>query len=291
MPACRGWGVPQRGSNRSTRLRGFRERSHRCIPPGRPGSAPDEWQLARIIRILTLLNAGPRARGDGVRLDHGRRGVCGPARCCSWAPPPGDSGRVAHIADKGASWVASRLVVVSLTAMVGLTCCSSRAPRARSRWRPSWRSCSRCPTSRTPSMGRLGFGCWLHLHRHRHHGGGCAGLGWRPGQSRWPRALLNTAVIAALAAVPAVGLPGAAAGRPAGTWPGSSACRATSPTRSIRSTWRSVLARHLQESTHADAVRHLGIPAGEWRGAGVRLLAHRVAGQDDRAIPASRSTR
>lgn len=82
--------------------------------------APDEWRLARIITILTLLSAGLALEALAFAWTTGDAAYAvqlalfvGTASWCVWARP--------HIADRGPAWVASRLVVVALTAMVGLT--------------------------------------------------------------------------------------------------------------------------------------------------------------------------
>jgi len=82
-------------------------------------SDPDEWRLARIIRIVTLLSAGlaleavvfaALTRSPGYLLPGAL--FLGAAAWTTWAR--------AHIAERGAPWVASRLVIVTLSAMLGL---------------------------------------------------------------------------------------------------------------------------------------------------------------------------
>jgi len=120
--------------------------------------APDEWRLARIITILTLLSAGLALEAMAFAWTTGDATYAaqlalflGTAAWCAWARR--------HIADKGPSWVASRLVVVTLTAMVGLTMLEPSAAGSLA-MAPLVAFLLAMPYLTTPSMGRLGFGCW-----------------------------------------------------------------------------------------------------------------------------------
>jgi hypothetical protein len=82
-------------------------------------SDPDEWRLSRIIRIVTLLSAGLALEAVMFAALTSSPGYLlpgalflGAAAWTTWAR--------AHIADRGAPWVASRLVIVTLSAMLGL---------------------------------------------------------------------------------------------------------------------------------------------------------------------------
>jgi diguanylate cyclase (GGDEF)-like protein len=217
--------------------------------PGRQ-PAPDEWRLTRLITILTLLSAGLALEAMTFAWTTGEATYAvqlalflGAAGWCAWARR--------HIVDRGPSWVASRLVVVTLTAMVGLTLLEPSAAGSLA-MAPLVAFLLAMPYLTDASMGRLAVGCWL----------ACIGIaimavvaqvsggvianpgGFVP--------LLNTAVIAALLLYLLWGY------RERLLASSRDMARLIRLSRDVSETLDPIhvaqrLARHLQESTHADA--------------------------------------
>jgi diguanylate cyclase (GGDEF)-like protein len=217
-----------------------------------PGAlpAPDEWRLTRIITILTLLSAGLAlealtfawATGDPAYAVQLALFVA-TAGWCVWARH--------HIADRGPSWVASRLVVVTLTAMVGLTLLEPSAAGSLA-MAPLVAFLLAMPYLTDASMGRLGVGCWL----------ACIGIaimaigaqvsGGVRANPGGVVPLLNTAVIAALLLYLLWGY------RDRLMASSRDMARLIRLSRDVSETLDPIhvaqrLARHLQEATHADA--------------------------------------
>jgi diguanylate cyclase (GGDEF)-like protein len=217
-----------------------------------PGAhaAPDEWRLTRIITILTLLSAGLalEALALAVTTRNPTYSIqlalfLGTAAWCAWARQ--------HITDRGASWVASRLVVVTLSAMVGLTLLEPSAAGSLA-MAPLVAFLLALPYLTDASMGRLAFGCWL----------ACIGIaimsvaaqvagGVRSGPGEVVP-LLNTAAIAALLLYLLWGY------RERILASSRDMARLIRLSRDVSETLDPIhvaqrLARHLQESTHADA--------------------------------------
>ena len=217
-----------------------------------PGAlpAPDEWRLTRIITILTVLSAGLALEAATFALVTGEITYAiqltlflATAGWCLWARR--------HVADRGPSWVASRLVVVTLTAMVGLTMLAPSAAGSLA-MAPLVAFLLAMPYLTDGSMRRLGLGCWL----------ACIGIailavgaqvsgGISPNPGGFVP-LLNTAVIAALLLYLLWGY------RERIMASSRDMARLIRLSRDVSETLDPIhvaqrLARHLQESTHADA--------------------------------------
>jgi diguanylate cyclase (GGDEF)-like protein len=163
------------------------------VPGAQP--APDEWRLARIIRIVTLLSAGLALEALVFAILTGSPAYglqvvlfLGVAIWTTWVRR--------HIPDRGASWVASRLVVVTLSAMLGLVLADPAAAGSLA-VAPLVPFLLAMPYLTDASMGRLGIGCWLAC-----TGIGImatvAGVGGQPATPGGVVPLINTALIAAL---------------------------------------------------------------------------------------------
>ena len=218
------------------------------VPGTRP--APDEWRLARVITILTLLSAGLALEAMTFAWTTGDATYAvqfalflGTAVWCTWARR--------HIADKGASWVASRLVVVTLTAMVGLTLLEPSAAGSLA-MAPLVAFLLALPYLTDSSMGRLGVGCWLACIGIAIMAVGAQVSGGVRANPGGVVPLLNTAVIAALLLYLLWGY------RERLLASSRDMARLIRLSRDVSETLDPIhvaqrLARHLQESTHADA--------------------------------------
>jgi diguanylate cyclase (GGDEF)-like protein len=158
--------------------------------------APDEWRLARIVTIVTLLSAGVALEALTLAWITGEPTYAlqlalflGAAGWCAWARR--------HIAGRGASWVASRLVVVTLTAMVGLALLEPSAAGSLA-MAPLVAFLLAMPYLTNGSMGRLAMGCWLACLGIAIMAVGAQVTGGVRSNPGGVVPLLNTAVIAAL---------------------------------------------------------------------------------------------
>ncbi len=163
-----------------------------------PGAqlAPDGWRLARIITILTLLSAGLALEALALAWLTGSASYgiqlalfLGVAGWCAWARR--------HIAVRGPSWVASRLVVVTLTAMVGLTLLEPSAAGSLA-MAPLVAFLFALPYLTNASMTRLAVGCWLACIGIAIMAVGAQATGGVRANPGGAIPLLNTAIIAAL---------------------------------------------------------------------------------------------
>lgn len=212
--------------------------------------APDEWRLARIITILTLLSAGLALEALVlVWMTHDPSYAIqlalflGIAGWCAWART--------RVAARGSSWVASRLVVVTLTAMVGLTLLEPSAAGSLA-MAPLVPFLLAMPYMTNASMGRLGIGCWLACIGIAIMAVGAQVTGGVRTNPGGVIPLLNTAVIAALVLYLLWGY------RERLMASSRDMARLIRLSRDVSETLDPIhvaqrLARHLQESTHADA--------------------------------------
>jgi diguanylate cyclase (GGDEF)-like protein len=217
-------------------------------PGGR--AAPDEWRLARLITILTLLSAGLALEALTLAWMTGDLAYSiqlalfvGVAGWFAWVRR--------HIPDRGAAWVGSRLVVVTLTAMVGLTLLEPSAAGSLA-MAPLVPFLLAMPYLTNASMRRLGVGCWLACIGIAIMAVGAQVTGGVRANPGGAIPLLNTAVIAALLLYLLWGY------RERLMASSRDMARLIRLSRDVSETLDPIhvaqrLARHLQESTHADA--------------------------------------